>query len=275
MRSLSKKQIRGFQKCIWDFYAINKRKMPWRNTRDPYKILVSEIMLQQTRVETVLKKYPEFVKKFPNFSILAKAPLPKILQAWQGLGYNRRAIALRKSAQIIIKKYNGKVPKNSEALEQFPGIGPATARSILVFAFNSPVVFIETNIRRVYLYYFFKTKKKINDRQIIPLIEKTLPKKNVREWYFALMDYGTWLGRNVKNPNKQSVSYRKQKPFKGSVREIRGNILKMLLANSSLSFGDIQMQFPRKSQKYISKTLFLLEKEGFILKQGKQFTLSR
>ena len=147
--------ISEFQQMVLDYYHQHGRPMAWRDTTDPYKILVSEIMLQQTQVERVLVKYPDFLAAFPDFASLAQAPLADILTVWQGMGYNRRAISLQKCAQRVMNEYDGMLPADVDTLATFPGIGRATASSICAFAFNMPVVFIETNIRRVFIHFFF------------------------------------------------------------------------------------------------------------------------
>lgn len=266
------KQIAQFKKNIWDFYKKNKRDLPWRKTRDPYRIFVSEVMLQQTQVASVLKKYEPFIKTFPDFSSLAKADTKKLLKIWQGLGYNRRALYLKKSAEIIMKKFNGVLPQNVESLKELPGIGEATAGSILAFAFNKPAIFIETNIRRVYIHFFFKDKEGISDSQFIPILEKTLDLQNPRDWYYALMDDGTMLKKTVENPNKRSKHYSIQSKFEGSDRQIRGIILKKLLIKpldkKSLLF---LISFPKEKTEHIITDLI---REGFIIKKGKIYEIT-
>jgi A/G-specific adenine glycosylase len=185
-------------------------------------------MLQQTQVSRVLEKYPEFLKKFPTIEALAASPLGDVLRAWQGMGYNRRARYLRDAAETVIEG-DGKIPKIETELLKLPGIGHYTANAILTFAYNEPRVFIETNIRRVFIHHFFKNLKNVSDKQILPLVEQTLDIKNPREWYYALMDYGAQLPRITKrNSNTQSKHYTKQSTFKGSLRELRGKIIRAL-----------------------------------------------
>jgi len=164
--------------------------MPWRETSDPYRILVSEIMLQQTQVQRVETKYKEFIAAFPAFPSLARAPLREVLRVWQGMGYNRRAIALRKIAQRVVAEYDGGLPDSVATLRTFPGIGAATAGAIVAFAFNKPTVFLETNSRRVFLHVFFAGRQRVKDSDILPLVETTLDREKPRQWYYALMDYG-------------------------------------------------------------------------------------
>jgi len=206
--------------------------MPWRDTHDPYAIVVSEIMLQQTQVDRVREKYTTFIARFPDFLSLAEAPLTEVLTLWQGLGYNRRAVALKQIASIVSSDFGGSLPDSVETLKTLPGIGHATASSIAAFAFNIPTVFIETNIRRVFIHHFFHNRTDVHDNEILPLVQKTLARKNPREWYYALMDYGTSLKKSVPNPNRRSRHYARQAKFEGSTRQKRGAILRFVLAHA-------------------------------------------
>ncbi len=264
------RDTRNFKRRVWDFYKTQGRNLPWRKTRDPYKILVSEIMLQQTRVSQVLKIYPRFLKTFPDFKTLDKVPFRDILRVWKGLGYNQRALALKKIAGIVVRKYGGKLPKTQPELLCFPGIGEATSQSILVFAFNVPEVFIETNIRRVFLYHFFPKKDNVSDHEIIKWVRKTLDYENPREWYFALMDYGSTL---PKSANRRSSRYIKQKPFKGSLREIRGKILSILLEKGSVSRPYLSKRLDVKSI-ILRKILLKMKEEGLLVFSKNRITLS-
>lgn len=216
-----------FQKKIWKFYKEHGRHaLPWRKTTNPYRILVSEIMLQQTQVDRVLPKYKEFIKAFPTRTKLANATLKEVLLHWNGLGYNRRGKYLWESVQ------KGPIPKTT--LEALPGVGPYTARAVSVFAYGNREVFIETNIRAVFIHEFFNDKEGVDDKEIFPYIEKTLPKKNIREWYWALMDYGSYLKKNNPNPSRKSKHHAKQSTFKGSLREARGDIVRQVLTKNVL-----------------------------------------
>jgi A/G-specific adenine glycosylase len=264
--------IPAFRQMVMSHYDQYGRDMPWRNTTDPYQILVSEIMLQQTQVERVTAKFPEFIRAFPDFASLASAPLADVLAAWQGLGYNRRAIALQKCAIRVMNEYDGVLPADVDILATFPGIGRATASSIAAFAFNMPVVFIETNIRRVFIHFFFTDTDTVSDAEILPLVEQAVFHENPRVWYWALMDLGSALKKTVPNPNRRSVHYTKQSPFEGSDRNIRGIIVRMLLAEPGLrekKFLGIRSDDPAR----IKKILSALESEGFILRQNDRFFL--
>ncbi len=238
--------------------------MPWRNTKDPYHILVSEIMLQQTQVDRTIPKFKEFIRTFPTAQKLATASTKKVLQVWQGMGYNRRVLNLQKAAQAIVTRYAGTVPHTIEQLVDLPGIGPYTARAIMAFAFDQPVVLIETNVRTVYLYHFFPKKQKVRDDVLMPLIEQTLDSKHPRQWYSALMDYGSYLKKTVPNPSRRSIHHTKQSKFEGSLRQARGAVLRSLLGTSQLSAEQIAhasgIEAPR-----VREALAALRAEGIVM----------
>jgi A/G-specific adenine glycosylase len=265
---LSSKQISSFQRLIYKYYNEHRRDLPWRDTDNPYHILVSEIMLQQTQVERVIEKYNLFLSRFPDVVSLAKATLKEVLEVWQGLGYNRRAISLMKLACIIVSEYEGKLPADAEKLMKLPGIGRATAGCILAFAFRKSSVFIETNIRRVIIHHFFQDREGVHDDEIMSLVEATLDRSNPRDWYYALMDYGSWLKKEIDNPNKKSAHYTRQAPFAGSDRKIRGTILKTLMGKTSLTEADIIANIGSETER-TKKILSALVKEGFIVRTGK------
>ncbi|MBU1008083.1 A/G-specific adenine glycosylase [Candidatus Dependentiae bacterium] len=232
---LTEKQVRDFQKIIYDHYKKFGRDFPWRNTTDQYPIFISEVMLQQTQTSRVAKKYDTFLHVFPSFHALARAELFDVLRAWQGLGYNRRAKFLHQSAKEIISTYDGEIPKDVNLLRKLPGIGTATAGSIAAFAFNKPTVFVETNIRAVLIHLFLQNKDNIPDKKLLYLAQQTLDKKNPRIWYYAITDYGVHLKSQGINPINKSKSYTKQSKFEGSTRQIRGKIIKLLLSDTTLT----------------------------------------
>lgn len=228
-------------------------------------------MLQQTQVSRVLIKYPVFISQFSTFKQLARAPLSEILRVWQGMGYNRRALYLKKTADIIVSNHMAILPNDPALLDTLPGIGKATAASIVVFAYNRPTVFIETNIRRVFIHHFFLDKDDVSDKQIELLVAKTLDMVNPREWYWALMDYGSYLGKIGDNPNKKSKHYTIQSQFKGSDRQIRGKIVKLLLEDRKTEKEMIEKLKIDKMR--LKSILDSLEKEGFIEKKKDVFIL--
>jgi A/G-specific adenine glycosylase len=178
------------------------------------------------------------------------------------MGYNRRALYLKQSAERVVKEYKGKIPTDPQVLKTFPGIGNATAHAIACFITNKPVVFIETNIRAVFIHHFFNDKQNVSDVEILPLIQKTLPQKNVREWYYALYDYGTYIKKEFKNPSRKSIHHTKQKPFKGSAREVRGKILAYLLKNKRGTEPQIRKALGKEC--HIGDNIKNLAKEGLI-----------
>jgi len=217
-----------FVETITTYYKDNKRIFAWRDVKNPYYVFISEVMLQQTQTQRVMSKFEQFIMAFPTIEILASASRADVLRVWQGLGYNRRAKFLHEAAQKIVQEHHGIIPQSHAALNALPGIGKATASSILAFAYNEPTVFIETNIRAVYIHFFFKDVDAVHDRDLEPLIRSTLNTKDPRQWYYALMDYGVMLKKNHKNPSRQSKHHTQQSHFEGSDRQIRGSIIRAL-----------------------------------------------
>jgi A/G-specific adenine glycosylase len=272
MKILSPSTVHLFQKKVYDHYRTVGRDLPWRRTKNPYRILVSEIMLQQTQVERVLEKYPVFLAAFPDFPSLAAAPLPRLLGLWQGMGYNRRALLLRLLAQKVVREHRSILPADTEALIGLPGIGPYTAGAVMAFAFNKPVVFLDTNIRRAYIDEFFADREKIRDGEIAPLVRQTLDAENPRRWYNALMDYGAMLKRTRGNPNRRSAHYTRQSSFENSNRQVRGMILKLLVKEPSLTAAGIAEETGVELVR-VEKNLVDLEKEAFLEKKGCRYRI--
>ena len=263
---LTPDQVASFRGLIYDHYRANPRPLPWRGTTDPYPILVSEIMLQQTQVDRVREKYVAFLAAFPDIATLAAASLPAVLTAWQGLGYNRRAIALHRCAQTVMTEHDGLLPTEVATLETLPGIGPYTARAIASFAFCQPTVFIETNIRTVFIHQFCRDRHGVHDREILPLVEQTLDRDNPRDWYFALMDYGVMLKKAHPNPGRRSAHHVRQSPFKGSNRELRSRILRQVLAAPACTATELAAMLGAKPAA-VEKNLVKLAREGFIVER--------
>jgi A/G-specific adenine glycosylase len=262
-RVLNAGTVRAFRRRVWEYYRSRGRTFPWRETRDPYAILVSEYMLQQTQVSRVAEKFPVFIARFPDAATLAGAPLREVLVAWQGLGYNRRAVALHRAMTILVDQYGGRVPEDRDALLSLPGVGQSTAAGVLAFAFDRPVVFVETNIRRVYLHHFFPGSEPVPDREILPLVVATLDRDHPREWYWALMDLGSDLRRLPANPNRRSPAYRPQSPFHGSDRQIRGRLLRALLREKTLDPGRAA-EAAGCAPDRLNPILEGMEREGFL-----------
>ncbi len=258
---------------IWKYYKEYGRELPWRGEEDPYKVLVSEIMLQQTQVSRVTPKYYQFLEVFPTFHDLAHAKLSDVLTIWKGLGYNRRGKGLHDIAKIVTKDFSGELPQDPEILEQFPSLGKATAHSVAVFSWNHPHTFIETNIRRVYIHFFFRDKEEVHDKEIFPLIKKTLDTKYPREWYYALMDYGAMLKTSVPNPNRKSAHYTKQSKFEGSRRQARSSILDAIRTSRGLTKASLDKKI-KKDRILIQAIIQELQNEGFLVKRGTKYYIA-
>ncbi len=262
----------AFQSCVYDYYQSNKRDFSWRQTNDPYKILLSEVMLQQTQTFRVAKKYDAWLAALPDFASLAKADFPTVLGLWQGLGYNRRALALHNVAKAVVSTHDGKLPNDVETLITLPGIGNYTAAAVCNFAFNKPTSLIETNIRAVYIHTFFHDQVDVHDKELMPLIEQTMDSKNPRDWFYALMDFGVMLKKQFKNPSRKSRHHTRQSKFQGSDRQIRGKILRILLKQSEVSFDQLIETLQEDSERLMRITEQLIQ-DKLISKDNNQFQL--
>jgi len=270
--SCDDRAVAAFRQVILDYYRSHGRRLPWRETFDPYHILVSEIMLQQTQVDRVREKYREFLGLFPGFGALARAELSQVLSVWQGLGYSRRAKSLWLCAQAVVERHEGGLPRDIRALEALPGIGPYTARAVAAFAFGEPTPFIETNIRSVFIHHFFADQEVVKDSEILPLIERTLDREQPRDWYYALMDFGAMLKKTRGNPSRKSAHHVRQSPFEGSNRQQRSLILKSILAVPGLSEAQLIDHLAGEAAA-VSRNLQQLEREGFIRQECGRFSI--
>ncbi len=252
----------AFRRLVLDYHAAFGRDFPWRQTEDPWAILVSEIMLQQTQTERVVHKYLAFLEAFPRPEALADSGVDRLLGLWQGLGYNRRALALKAAATAIAAA--GGFPDSLEGLLALPGVGPYTARAVLAFAFHVPSAFIETNIRSVYLHHFFPGGQGIADSRLLALAEASLGDTDPRTWYYALMDYGVYLKRRHGNPNARGAGYAKQTPFADSHRRIRGAVLReATTTGEGLSLDSLAARLPFARER-VAKAVKDLVAEGFL-----------
>ncbi len=283
---LSQKEIQRFQKIVLNYHTVSGRnQLPWRKKINPYRVWVSEVMLQQTQVDRVIPFFNNWIQAFPDIATLAGASQVNVLKYWKGLGYNSRALRMKQCAEEIIQKYHGKFPKEKSVIEQLPGIGPYTAGAIVAFAYNQPAVIIETNIRRVFIHHFFQDNEKVSDSEILTLVEKTLPDSDFRTWYWALMDYGSYLGRTLNiagkkyNPNVQSKHYHKQSKFIGSDRQIRGKLLEVLLQekNNTMTMVKLKNSIAELTMddQRIQKILDQLQVENFVTIQKKNIQLKK
>lgn len=264
-------KIPEFQETVWEYARHHSRSMPWRENTDPYYVLVSELMLQQTQVGRVISKFQAFIARFPTVTALADATLSDVLTLWNGLGYNRRAKFLWESARMIQYGFDGKVPDTIDELTTLPGVGNNTASAILAYAYNQPVVFIETNIRTVFFYHFFnESSMSVSDQEILKLVEQTLDVEHPREWYWALMDCGTHLKKQGLGTITQSSHYRKQSPLKGSIREVRGQIIKALTIES---MSEDSLKARLLADERFSPALTALLREGLVKKRKNTYSL--
>lgn len=273
-KTLTATERRHFQRTVYTYFEQHGRhQLPWRLTHDPYAILASEIMLQQTQVPRVIPKYEQWLKELPTIQALATAPVSQVLKLWQGLGYNRRALNLKRCAEAVVREHHGALPTTEVALKALPGIGPYTAAAVAAFAFNQPTVMIETNIRAVYIHHFFPQQERVADEKLLPLITATLDHTQPRTWYSALMDYGTYLKSLHGNPSRRSRHYSKQSPLKGSNREVRGAILKVLAEHTTLTATQLQKQLPFTTER-TKRALAELITEGFVSRRQHRLALS-
>ena len=259
-----------FVNILWQHYDSLGREMPWRKCEqdgsfDPYKILVSEMMLQQTQVKRVIPKYREFLSKFPNIQTLANAPLSDVLLLWSGLGYNRRAKYLHE----VAKKFsNCPFPRTIDELIVCKGIGRNTAGAVLTYAFNYPLDFIETNVRTVFIHHYFQDRDAVTDSEIQVILKRTLDKENPREFMWAIMDYGSFLKTSGHSAIDRSKHYTKQSRFEGSLRQIRGEILRVAKDGPLITeinyFDDVRF----------NKALIDLQNEGMIVVDANRISLA-
>lgn len=272
---LTETQVADFQQAVLAHYDQHARhSLPWRipeadGSFDAYKIWVSELMLQQTQVGRVIPKYEAFLARFPTVQTLAAAELGEVLIAWQGLGYNRRAKFLWQAAQQVVQHHGGEVPATLAELVSLPGIGHNTAGAILAYAFNQPVVFVETNIRTVYFHHFFNDETDISDKQLLPLIEQTMTTEP-RDFYWALMDYGSYLKKQGQGKIAKSKHYSKQSAFEGSARQLRGRVLRLLAGGPMPAAELAEILADTRSEQIIEQ----LKQEGFIRKTGQDYQLA-
>ncbi len=268
--------ISTFQKIILSWYKVHQRNLPWRETTDPYKILVSEIMLQQTQVSRVLPKYKEFLAAFPTTKALAASNDTNLLRVWSGLGYWRRARFLKACAIAIETEYKGKFPKTPDELINLPGIGPYTAGAVACFAFNYPAIFIDTNIRRTYIHFFFPDQDDVSDKEIQVIAKKALYKKDPRSWHYALFDYGA-IELKTSKAHRQSSHYTKQSQFKGSFRSFRTYIMKYLLeqpesrAPESILLDLLEEKLRQDEQDYAPQEILAALKKDELIRENKGY----
>lgn len=258
------------------------RDLPWRTTRDPYAVLLSEVMLQQTQVARVVPKYLAWIEAFPTLEALAAAPLEPVLEAWQGLGYNRRAVALKRTAEQVCERHLCHLPADETELRLLPGIGPSTAAGVLVFAHDLPALYLETNVRTVFLHELFADCSGVKDREIEPLARLALGEASSqgigpREWSLALLDHGAHLKRSMPNPSRRSAHHTRQSAFEGSRRQKRAWLLRAVIADAGLRAEEYASRLAAAEQSAgreapsaedVAEILGGLAGEGFLVSEG-------
>ena len=251
------------------------RDLPWRDTHEPFAVLVSEVMLQQTQVRRVLGRWERWMELFPTPAALAAAPVQAVLEQWQGMGYNRRALALHRAARAICERHGGQVPSGREELLALPGVGPATAAGVRVFAFGIFDLYIETNVRAVFIHELFPDDESVSDARIAPLVEASCPADaSCRAWYYALLDYGAHLKATGVNPTRRAKAYTRQSRFEGSRRQKRAYLLRCVLDGTGelgelvADLGQAEARAGREApaEDEVAGILADLEREGFLMR---------
>lgn len=265
--------VADFRQRVYENFERHGRDFPWRHTSDAYRILVSEVMLQQTQTARVAPKYEAFIERFPDVATLAAAPADAVLTAWQGLGYNRRALALQAAARAVVAEHGGAMPSAYDALLALPGVGPYTAAAVRAFAFNQPDAFIETNIRTVFIHEFFADAERVRDSELLPLVARTIDTTNPRRWYQALMDYGAML-KESGNAARRSAHHHRQSRFEGSRRQARGIILKSLLQDGPATRDGLAQRVVGWDARF-DEALATLERDGLVSSRNGAFTAAR
>lgn len=274
---VSPERLEEFSATVWERGRELYRDLPWRDTHDPYAILLSEVMLQQTQVSRVMGRWEQWLETFPTIADLASAPLPPVLELWQGMGYNRRALNLKRCAEEVVAMHDGVVPSDKKALLGLPGIGPSTSAGVRVFAFRQPDMYLETNVRAVFIHELFPGRESVADKELVSLVEATCPQDvRVRAWYYALLDYGAYLKKTMPNPTRRSKHYTRQSKFEGSHRQKRAYLLRRVI-DDALSTEDLARDLAQSerasgrqepSVEEVRAILDELEREGFVMRRG-------
>ena len=282
--------MRAFQRAVVRFYARHKRDLPWRRTHDPYRILVSEVMLQQTQVGRVIPKYRSFLARFPTMRALARARFAEVLRVWLGLGYNGRALRLWRCARTIVRESGGKLPADVAQLERLPGIGPYTAAAVAAIAFGAQVPAVDVNVRRV-LTRALAGRDQISPSRVSLLAQAAMPKSSAAAWSQALMDIGSLYCKASPRcqdcPLRVSCEYvrasrdrlgraqgtnahraRRANAFVGSGRFYRGLVMRVLARRTPVSVGvlgrEVKKGFSVTDGAWLQALLASLERDGLV-----------
>lgn len=273
--------LASFREKVWERGRALYRDLPWRNTRDAYAVMLSEVMLQQTQVARVLGRWEQWLDAFPTVADLAAAPLPPVLELWQGMGYNRRALNLKRCAEEVMGRFGGEIPRSNADLQSLPGIGPATAAGVRVFAYAEPDLYLETNVRAVFLHELFPDEETVSDAELRPLVVATCPQgPEVRDWYYALLDYGAHLKKTLPNPSRRSKQHSIQSKFEGSRRQKRAYLLRRVLEGAAttealaedLNAAETAAGRTAVPTDEVAGILRELEQEGFIVARDGQWS---
>lgn len=263
--------VDAFRNRVYAHYRTSGRyDLPWRRTHDPYAVLVSEVMLQQTQVSRVVPYYEAWLESFPTPAALDSAPLEAVLRLWQGLGYNRRAVALKRAAAQVVKVHSGEIPRERETLLALPGVGPATAAGVRVFAFGEPDLYLETNVRTVLLHEFFADASDVPDSALMPVLERVLDVNDPRSWYWALLDYGVHLKSRVENPSRRSRHHTRQSRFEGSHRQLRARLLRTVMAAPDRTVAELTDDLSEQTER-VALALGELVSEGFLAEDAGRY----
>lgn len=258
------RSLLAFRDHVLGFYRDWGRSFPWRETSDPYEVLLSEVMLQQTQTFRAEPKYRRFLELWPTFEDLAAAPLADLLYEWKGLGYNRRALYLSRAAKMT-GQWGWTVPDDPVAIRSLPGVGKSTTAAILCFCYNERAVYLETNVRRVLLTCFFPDETGVKDRTLEALLARlALLNDDLKSWYYALMDYGVLLKELLPNANTRSAHYARQSRFENSNRQIRGLLIHILTESGPKRTDDLLPLLSAFSGERVTRCLGQLEQEGFV-----------
>jgi A/G-specific adenine glycosylase len=273
----SPEAVACFREAVWEHAARAGRSMPWRETDDPYRIWLSEVMLQQTQIDRVRPRYETFVEAFPTIEALADAPFEEVLRLWKGLGYNRRALALSRTAHLVVERHGGSIPSDRDELLALPGIGEATAAGIRCFAFGEPDVYLETNVRAAVIFAFFPREERVHDRDVVAVVALSMEREDPRRWFYALMDLGAALKRTRANPSRRSAHHARQAPFEGSDRQIRGRALELLLEKGPLAYASLVRDLAESLSAdgaRASAVVDALVREGLLARDGEDVRIS-